>query len=135
MRRPLGMAVGLAALLSLASPRGAFAGPPFITDDPEPVDPGHWEVYAFSDGALEGASTTGVGPSVEVNYGAAPSLQLHFIGNLAYDAPAGQARQYGLGDTELARNTGSSTRARTTGTPRSESSRWSNSRPATPSAG
>ncbi len=101
MRRPLGMAVGLAALLSLASPRGAFAGPPFITDDPEPVDPGHWEVYAFSDGALEGASTTGVGPSVEVNYGAAPGLQLHFIGNLAYDAPGGQTRQYGLGDTEL----------------------------------
>ena len=94
-------ASAVAALLALAAPRTALAGPPFITDDPEPVDPGHWEVYAFSFGAFDSGSATGVGPSVEVNYGAAPNLQLHFIGNLAYDAPDRQPRQYGLGDVEL----------------------------------
>jgi hypothetical protein len=91
------VAIALACFASTA----AHAGPPFFTDDPEPVDLGHWEVYAFSDGAFERGSATGVGPSVEVNYGAAPNLQLHVVGNLAYDAPAGQPRQYGIGDTEL----------------------------------
>ena len=97
----LRVALAIAALFTLAAPKAALAGPPFITDDPEPVDPGHWEVYAFSFGASDRGAATGVGPSIEVNYGAAPNLQLHFIGNLAYDAPAGQSRQYGLGDVEL----------------------------------
>ena len=62
----------------------AHAGPPFITDDPEPVDLGNWEVYGFSAGASGHGDTAGLGPSVEVNYGAAarevwrhpPSLSL-----------------------------------------------------------
>jgi hypothetical protein len=32
-----------AALLSLP----ALAGPPYITDDPEPTDTGHYEIYFF----------------------------------------------------------------------------------------
>jgi hypothetical protein len=93
-------ALGLVLALALC-PRPARAGPPFLTDDPEPVDRGHWEVYAFTDGAFQHGADTGVGPSIEVNYGAAPNLQLHFIGNLAHDHPAGQARAYGLGDIEF----------------------------------
>lgn len=93
---------GAAATLALILTGGAVrAGPPFITDDPEPVDLGHWEVYAFSAGALEHGASTGVGPSLEVNYGAAPNLQLHLIANLAYDNPPGAPEQFGLGDTEL----------------------------------
>ena len=53
--RPVG---GLAAMLLLASP--ALAGPPFITDDPEPVEPGHWEVYGFSSGAFGHRDASGV---------------------------------------------------------------------------
>jgi len=79
----------------------ALAGPPFITDDPEPVDLGHWEVYIFSAGAFDAHDATGVGPSVEINYGAAPNLQLHLIANTAYDAPNGAPQQWGVGDTEL----------------------------------
>lgn len=101
MPRIASWAAALAAAMALLSPAAARAGPPFITDDPEPVDQGHWEFYAFADGAFEDGSATGVGPSVEINYGAAPNLQLHLIGNLAYDAPAGRPRQYRLGDTEL----------------------------------
>ena len=93
--------VALVLIATLCGARQARAGPPFITDDPEPVDLGHWEVYAFSDGAFDSGSATGVGPSIEVNYGAAPNLQLHVIGNLAFDTPTGPARQYGLGDIEL----------------------------------
>jgi hypothetical protein len=99
--RPLPIAAAAGGLLALALATTAWAGPPFITDDPEPVETGHWEVYAFSDGAFDAHAATGVGPSVEVNYGAAPNLQLHLIANLAYDAPADAPREFGLGDTEL----------------------------------
>ena len=92
---------GLAALAALMTAAPAWAGPPFITDDPEPVDLGHWEVYAFSAGAIGPGDASGVGPSVEINYGAAPNLQLHAIANLAYDAPAGGPDRMGVGDTEL----------------------------------
>ncbi|MDE2357121.1 MAG: hypothetical protein KGL69_10245 [Alphaproteobacteria bacterium] len=93
--------LAMALAFGLVGARLALAGPPFITDDPEPVDLGHWEVYAFSAGAFDAHDGTGVGPSLEVNYGAAPNLQLHLIANLAYDLPQGAPRQFGLGDTEL----------------------------------
>jgi hypothetical protein len=91
----------LFAMVALLATNPVLAGPPFITDDPEPVDLGHWEVYGFSAGASGHGDTSGVGPSIEVNYGAAPNLQLHLIANLAYDDPSGGHFQMGLGDTEL----------------------------------
>lgn len=94
----------LAAVCFLAALGGmapALAGPPFITDDPEPVDLGHWEVYGFSYGAGGRGDATGLGPSLEVNYGAAPGLQLHVIGGFAYDDQPGGHLQMGPSDTEL----------------------------------
>lgn len=38
------MAFGALALTAAS----AFAGPPFRTDDPEPVDYQHWEINLFS---------------------------------------------------------------------------------------
>jgi hypothetical protein len=35
--------LGLLAFMSLTS--AVWAGPPFETDDPEPPEPGHWEIY------------------------------------------------------------------------------------------
>lgn len=78
-----------------------LAGPPFITDDPEPVDFQHWEVYIASIDFRQFAQTFGTLPHLEVNYGAAPNLQLHVIAPLAYSAIPGQPFQYGYGDTEL----------------------------------
>lgn len=89
-----------ASALLLMAPL-ALAGPPFITDDPEPVDLGHWEVYAFSAGAVDNQAATGFGPALEVNYGAAPDTQLHVIVPIAYGTAAGTSSQVGLGDTEL----------------------------------
>lgn len=93
--------VGVAAALGFAAASPAIAGPPFVTDDPEPVDLGHWEVYVFSDGAIDRHDASGLGPALEVNYGAAPNVQLHLIADLAYDDPAGGAAVIGRGDTEL----------------------------------
>jgi hypothetical protein len=50
----------LAALLLLSSP--ALAGPPFITDDPEPTDYLHWELYTFSQGMSATGEISGVVP-------------------------------------------------------------------------
>lgn len=88
----------------------AQAGPPFQTDDPEPVDLGHYEFYVFS--AVDGTpvETDPVGPAFEVNWGALPNTQLHLVLSLgaiypsndpAY-VPAGAGPSaYGLLDTEL----------------------------------
>jgi hypothetical protein len=40
--------IGLAASVTLILATRTFAGPPFLTDDPEPVDFQHWEAYLFA---------------------------------------------------------------------------------------
>src|SRR6185437_12141372 len=98
MSRRVGALIGL-GLAMLAHP--ALAGPPFITDDPEPVDLGHWEVYGFSAGSHVRGDTGGTLGGIEVNNGAAPNLQLHLIVPLAFDKPTGGPFVTGLADTEL----------------------------------
>jgi len=44
--------VGLCGL-----PAAAVAGPPFLTDDPEPVPFRHYELYVFSPGDRGGGTT------------------------------------------------------------------------------
>jgi hypothetical protein len=90
----------LAALLSLSA-IPAIAGPPFRTDDPEPVELGHWEIYGFTAGTHVRGDTGGALAGLEVNYGAAPNLQLHLVAPLAFDSPAGAPSQTGIGDVEL----------------------------------
>ena len=79
----------------------ASAGPPFLTDDPEPVAYRHWEFYVASQHLKTADDWSGTAPHFEVNYGAISNLQLHLIAPLAYDVPAHGPRHYGYGDTEL----------------------------------
>ena len=79
----------------------AWGGPPFVTDDPEPVDYHHWEFYVASADAKVGGDWSGTAPHFEVNYGVLPDVQLHVIAPLAYDVPPEGHRQYGYADTEL----------------------------------
>jgi hypothetical protein len=95
------MALGLGLLLGYLSPREAEAGPPYATDDPEPVEYRHWELYLASQTLHDRDGWTGTGPHFEVNYGVVPNVQLHVIAPLAYSLPAEGARAYGYGDTEL----------------------------------
>jgi hypothetical protein len=90
-----------ALLLLVCCRLAALAGPPFTTDDPEPVNYRHWEVYVASQNTKSGLGWSGTAPHIELNYGAISNLQLHLIAPLAYDAPAHGTRQYGYGDTEL----------------------------------
>ena len=51
----------LGAVLLLAPP-AAWAGPPYVTDDPQPTDVGHWEIYNFVDGDHAPGVTAGEAP-------------------------------------------------------------------------
>jgi Putative MetA-pathway of phenol degradation len=87
-----------AALMSASIP--AWAGPPFVTDDPEPVEHRHWEINsAVAATWSHGEMSAGV-PSVDVNYGIAPNVQLHAQPRYSYERSAQDARS-GLDDTEV----------------------------------
>lgn len=51
-------------------PLTAVAGPPYVTDDPEPAELHHWEVYlATIDQWSREDGWSGTSPHIEVNYG------------------------------------------------------------------
>jgi hypothetical protein len=89
------------AVLLLGGSLTVLAGPPFMTDDPEPVDYQHWEFYIASQHTKTIDGWSGTAPHVELNYGVVPNLQLHLIAPLAYAAPNDGSTHYGYGDTEL----------------------------------
>jgi Putative MetA-pathway of phenol degradation len=92
----------LAAGLILFLAAAALAGPPFLTDDPVPVDYEHWEAYLFTMGDDHPGSGYAIqGPAVEVNYGALPDTQLHLATSLTTVGGGGNSTQSGFGDTEL----------------------------------
>lgn len=90
----------LAVLLCVAVPP-AFAGPPYVSDDAEPTDDGHFEIYAFGNGTSTRDGTTGEA-GIDFNYGAAPDLQLTAVVPLSFSSPAGRETVRGFGNIELA---------------------------------
>jgi hypothetical protein len=97
----------------------ANAGPPFVTDDPEPVDYKHWEFYIASQFNYSKGNISGTAPHVEVNYGVIPDVQLHLIAPVSYSITRGKEfdlhplppipydtikwnkAQFGYGNTEI----------------------------------
>ena len=97
MKSPRVRLVGLLAALC-AYP--ACAGPPFLTDDPEPTETGHWEIYApLIEGSGKGSDYAG-SLGAELNYGAAPDLQLT-VGLPAAYAHDAHGFHWGRGDLEV----------------------------------
>jgi hypothetical protein len=93
--------VAATLMFSIFEPSTAVAGPPFLTDDPEPVEYRHWEVYLASQCERSRDDTSATAPHLEVNYGAYPDLQLHLIAPLVYENPREGPSEYGYGDTEF----------------------------------
>ena len=96
-------------LLSVLSCVSALGGPPFQTDDPEPIDFEHYEFYTFASSDGTPVETDTVGLAIEFNWGALPNVHLHIIipeaavlpSNNPSLAPAGIGpRAFGLGDIE-----------------------------------
>jgi hypothetical protein len=79
----------------------AWAGPPFLTDDPEPVEYKHIEIYTASQYSNDKDSVSGTAPHFEFNYGIIPNVQLHLIVPFSYSRQNLMPTQYGLGDIEL----------------------------------
>jgi hypothetical protein len=89
---------GSVLLLIAAGSTALVAGPPFQTDDPEPVPWRHFEAYLFGTVDRSVGASAWTLPAMEFNVGAAPNLQLHLVIPGAYVTPGGA---YGLGDMEL----------------------------------
>jgi hypothetical protein len=90
-----------AIIFMLAVSSALWAGPPFFTDDPVPVDLHNWEFYLASQRLVAGNAASGTLPHIELNYGAVENLQLHLIMPMAYAKPRGLPFQYGPGDIEF----------------------------------
>jgi hypothetical protein len=77
----------------------AWAGPPYITDVPEPPEPGHWEIFLA--GLSEATPQAGILtlPQFDINYGAVKDLQatvtIDFVDAMSPKALG----PYGLSDT------------------------------------
>lgn len=91
----------LALAWAVLMPALLLAGPPYETDDPEPPDPGQFELFFACYTAAQSGGSAGGAPQFEMNYGAAKDLQLSVSVQGAFDAPRPGAQQYGLGDTLL----------------------------------
>lgn len=94
-------ACSLVAWTMLMASRLALAGPPFLTDDPEPVEYQHHELYISSMQVKTQDGSSGTLPHLEYNYEAAPNLQLHVLVPYAFNSPTNGTFQQGLGDIEL----------------------------------
>jgi hypothetical protein len=79
----------------------AWAGPPFLTDDPQPVPLHHWELYVASQSEIASHGGVATLPHLETNYGAAPDLQLHVIVPAVLAWSSGSNSTWGLGDVEI----------------------------------
>ncbi|MDE2126036.1 MAG: hypothetical protein KGJ62_05550 [Armatimonadetes bacterium] len=95
-------AAALVALFACAfGLRAAADGPPFVTDDPEPVSLHHWEAYVSMMYQHGPPGSFGTLPHIEINNGVAPNTQLHIILPMAFAQAPSAPMAWGYGDTEV----------------------------------
>ena len=95
-----GLGVGAGLVLALIANQ-ALAGPPYVSDDPEPTDYKHFEIYTVTNGTTTREGTAGAS-GIDFNYGAAPDLQLTATVPAGFDRPVGGGTNVGLSNIELA---------------------------------
>lgn len=79
----------------------AHAGPPFLSDDPDPTPEHHYEIYAFGSGSWTRHAEEGAF-GVDFNYGGGPDLQLTATVPIEFEHEHGFGHTSGLGNIELA---------------------------------
>jgi hypothetical protein len=97
-----------------------FAGPPFVTDDPETLEHNHWEIYLAAQFNYAKSEISGYAPQLDLNYGLLPDVQLNIVMPVSYlqtrgkkidlpfTAPIDNLRtrwsrpRFGYGNTEIA---------------------------------
>jgi hypothetical protein len=88
------------AIVALGTSASAIAGPPYSTDDPAPVDPGHWEVIPFVTGSHESGTTAGE-TGFDINYGLMPDVQLTLVVPVLYEHSSSLRSGLGRIETEV----------------------------------
>ena len=91
----------LSLFLVLFTEQYAFAGPPFNTDDPQPVDFKHWEYYISSVNTRQADIWFGTAPHIELNYGLIQNVQVHLLLPLNYTGSHQHSSAFGYADTEF----------------------------------
>ncbi|HEY8084642.1 MAG TPA: transporter [Methylophilaceae bacterium] len=93
--------IAIAVVIFLATfYQTVWAGPPFVTDDAEPVEAQHWEINnAVITGVSRGDTTVGA-PVIDINYGLSPDVQLHLQPSLMYENNSAH-KHFGIDDTEI----------------------------------
>ncbi|MEO8936654.1 MAG: transporter [Burkholderiaceae bacterium] len=102
-RRSMASALGIRVITMFslgAACNAGVAGPPFLTDDPEPVGLHHVEINLI-DQQTRAAARRAASVSGEVNVGCATATQCHVAVPIAFDHPAGGPSRAGLGDVEF----------------------------------
>jgi Putative MetA-pathway of phenol degradation len=90
----------LATLALVIAAPPAFAGPPYLTDDPDPTDIGHWEIYGFTAG--EGfRSILDEETGADLNYGPVEGVQLTATVPASVSHDPVEGWRAGTGDLEL----------------------------------
>ena len=109
-RRKIGNRATLVISVIFLAALTAKAGPPFQTDDPDPVDFHHYEFYVFGNADGTGVEMDTAGPAAEFNWGILPNTQFHLIVPLAAIVPSNEAKyapagvgpnEFGLSDIEI----------------------------------
>jgi len=80
----------LVLVLSAATASPSIAGPPYVTDDPQPTDAGHWENYLYTESAHVAGQGDTPAAGIEFNYGAFEDTQLSWSIPLNSQSGAGR---------------------------------------------
>ncbi len=87
-------------LVILLCSKSVIAGPPFLTDDPEPIAKHSWEVnYAVSSNKASNTVSAAV-PSIDINYGLSENIQLHAQPRYSYVSDE-SSHNFGFDNTEI----------------------------------
>src|SRR5579871_1876795 len=94
--------MALASCIGLICCRTAWAGPPYLTDDPDPIDYQTYEIIpAYTiDRATDGEEIAG--PVADFNYGIAPDMHLNVQPGYVHELPDGGPSESGITDLRLA---------------------------------
>jgi len=88
-------------VLAFACTAVARAGPPYLTDDPEPVPYRHYEIYVGYEALYQPGNDQSSIPFAEVNYGPFPNVQISGSFPLSYATAANGSMRYGAGDLDF----------------------------------